>query len=82
MCRHGYNICIEERKLAWEFEQRSVSKGEQEKMGIRYRAAFPKAQAVISQTMQVVCDDVDKAYQAFFRRVKAGETPGYPRFKG
>ena len=26
--------------------------------------------------------DLDKAFQAFFRRVKAGETPGYPRFKG
>lgn len=24
---------------------------------------------------------LDKAFQAFFRRVKAGETPGYPRFK-
>ena len=26
--------------------------------------------------------DLDKAFQAFFRRVKAGEKPGYPRFKG
>jgi putative transposase len=25
---------------------------------------------------------VDLAFQAFFRRVKAGEKPGYPRFKG
>ncbi|MFW5692518.1 MAG: RNA-guided endonuclease InsQ/TnpB family protein, partial [Chloroflexota bacterium] len=25
--------------------------------------------------------DLDKAFQAFFRRIKAGETPGYPRFK-
>jgi putative transposase len=24
---------------------------------------------------------LDKAFQAFFRRLKAGETPGYPRFK-
>ncbi len=24
---------------------------------------------------------LDKAFQAFFRRVKAGETPGFPRFK-
>jgi len=30
----------------------------------------------------VVVSDVDKAFQAFFRRVKNGETPGYPRFKG
>jgi putative transposase len=25
---------------------------------------------------------IDRAFQAFFRRVKAGETPGYPRFQG
>jgi len=82
VCRHWYNMCLEDRKLAWELDQRSVTKGQQEKTGIHYRATFPKAKAVFSQTMQVVCDDVDKAYQAFFRRVKAGETPGYPRFKG
>ena len=35
-----------------------------------------------SHILQVVASDVDKAYQAFFRRVKRGETPGYPRFKG
>jgi len=30
----------------------------------------------------VVVQDLDKSFQAFFRRAKAGETPGYPRFKG
>src|SRR6202012_1857010 len=25
---------------------------------------------------------LDEAFQGFFRRVKAGEKPGYPRFKG
>src|SRR5258707_3975759 len=25
---------------------------------------------------------VERTYQAFFRRVKSGETPGYPRFQG
>ncbi|HEY0607602.1 MAG TPA: transposase, partial [Herpetosiphonaceae bacterium] len=32
--------------------------------------------------LQVVVSDLDNAFSAFFRRVKAGETPGYPRFKG
>jgi putative transposase len=31
--------------------------------------------------LQVAIEDVDRAFQAFFRRVKAGEEPGYPRFK-
>ena len=28
------------------------------------------------------CSRVDRAFQAFFRRVVTGETPGYPRFHG
>lgn len=82
VCRHFYNMCLEDRKLTWEFEQRTVTKSEQERLAIRYRKTFPQAAVVFSQTLQTVVDDLDKAFQAFFRRVKAGETPGYPRFKG
>jgi putative transposase len=82
VCRHFYNMCLEERKLAYELEGRSVRKSDQEKLAVRYRQTFPQAKVVFSQTLQTVADTVDKAFQAFFRRVKAGETPGYPRFKG
>jgi putative transposase len=82
VCRHFYNMCLEERKLAYQLDGRSVKKSDQEKTAIRYRQTFPQAQIVFSQTLQTVCDDVDKAFQAFFRRVQAGEAPGYPRFKG
>src|SRR5260221_6944973 len=82
VCRHWYNMCLEERKLAWELDKRRVRRFDQHQTAVKYRATFPKAQAVFSQTMQVVCGDVDKAFKAFFRRVKAKQTPGYPRFKG
>lgn len=83
VCRHFYNMCLEGRKLAYQSEKRSVSKSEQEKMAIRYRQTFPQAKIVFSQTLQTVIDDLDKAFQSFFRRVKAHEKkPGYPRFKG
>src|SRR4051812_28453957 len=82
VCRHWYNQCLAERKWAWELDQRSISKAQQERIGVYYRKTFPQARIVFSQTMQTVCDDLDKAFQAFFRRVKAGERPGYPRFKG
>jgi putative transposase len=35
-----------------------------------------------SQVLQDAVQRVDRAFQNFFRRVKRGETPGYPRFKG
>lgn len=83
VCRNWYNMCVSERKWAYKLEGRSVAKTQQEKTAIQYRKTFAwAAQGVFSQTFQTVCDDVDKAYQAFFRRVKAGEKAGYPRFKG
>ena len=82
VCRHWYNMCLAERKYAYELEGHRVSKSQQERRAIQYRKTFPQAQIVFSQTMQTVCDDLDKAFQAFFRRVKAGVAPGYPRFKG
>lgn len=42
----------------------------------------PYAKRVHSHVLQAVVQDRDKAFQAFFRRLKADETPGYPRFKG
>jgi putative transposase len=47
-----------------------------------HKANNPYATGIHSHVLQVVVADLDKAFQAFFRRVKAGESPGYPRFKG
>ena len=82
VCRHWYNMCLEEHKLAWELEGRQVTKSEQEAKGKHYRKTFPQAKVVFSQTMQSVADNLDKAFRSFFRRIKAGEKAGYPRFKG
>src|SRR5260370_19897835 len=35
-----------------------------------------------SQVLQDVLRRVKKAYDNFFRRIKEGKTPGYPRFQG
>lgn len=82
VCRSFYNMCLAERKWTWKLEQRSVTKAEQEKTASHYRKTFPQAQVVFSQTLQTVVDDLDKAFKAFFQRLKAGKKPGYPRFKG
>lgn len=81
-CRLFYNSLLEERRDAWQNEQRSVGKYEQMRRVKTYRAQNVYAKRVCSHTLQVVVSDLDKAFQAFFRRVKAGEIPGYPRFKG
>lgn len=45
------------------------------------KGAYPWLAEVDSQALKETCRDLDKAFAAFFRRVKAGQTPGYPRFK-
>jgi putative transposase len=42
---------------------------------------IPELGNVHSQVLQNVVERLDKAYQAFFRRVKIGEKAGFPRFK-
>src|SRR2546427_1449215 len=42
----------------------------------------PEYNEIHSQVLQDVLRRVDKAYKAFFRRIKEGQTPGYPRFHG
>lgn len=81
-CRRWYNVCLAERKDAYESEKRSVGKFEQLAKVKTYRKDNPFAGQVHSHVLQVTTADLDKAFQAFFRRVKAGETPGYPRFRG
>jgi len=81
-CRRFYNDCLAERKTAWEEEQRSVGKTEQLRHVKVYKTTNPWAKTIHSHVLQTVVQDLDKAFDAFFRRVKAGESPGYPRFKG
>ncbi|MFI5335049.1 MAG: RNA-guided endonuclease InsQ/TnpB family protein [Chlamydiales bacterium] len=42
----------------------------------------PEYSDIHSQILQDVLRRVDKAYRSFFRRIKKGQTPGYPRFQG
>jgi putative transposase len=81
-CRWVYNETLATRKNAWEQEQRSISHYDTIKMLPGWKAGKPELNQVYSQVLQEVCTRVDLAFGAFFRRVKAGEKPGYPRFRG
>lgn len=81
-CRHFYNDCLRERKDAYELHGVSISKTEQLRKVKVEKDTSPHALDIHSHILQNVVADLDKAFRAFFRRVKAGEKPGYPRFKG
>lgn len=80
VCRELYNAAIEERREAWRC---GVSIGFKIQSGELpdIKKARPDVRAVYSQVLQNVLHRVDFAFKSFFRRVKKGQTPGYPRFK-
>jgi putative transposase len=82
LCRRLYNSALEQRKLAWEQRRISLSRYQQEAELKDIRAELPEYAAVHSHVLQDVLTRLDRAFQRFFARVKAGETPGYQRFQG
>lgn len=82
-CRHLYNRALAERKDAWEREQRSVTFAAQCATLPAQKRENPYLPAVHSQVLQNVLRRLDRAFDNFFRRVKAGDSKaGYPRFCG
>jgi putative transposase len=81
-CRRWYNACLEERRSAWDERQESIGKYAQLRKVKDHRRGNPYAAQLHSHILQVTTCDLDKAFQAFFRRIKSGEKPGYPRFRG
>ena len=81
-CRALYNAGLEQRITAWQRRRVSLSRCEQEAELKAIRAEFPEYAAIHSHVLQDVLARLDKTYQAFFRRVKAGEKAGFPRFQG
>jgi putative transposase len=81
-CRFLYNSALEERKEAWQRQKVSLSYRYQANELVECKEAFPELNEVHSQVLQDTLRRLDKAFQNFFRRVKNGEKPGYPRFKG
>jgi len=81
-CRWLYNHLLEKRRDAWEQEGTSLSLYQQQETFSILKQERPTLKTVHSQILQNVAVRIDLAFQAFFRRCKAGEKPGYPRFRG
>nr|WSY52588.1 transposase [Streptomyces sp. NBC_00886] len=79
-----YNGALQERRDAWRHTSKTgIKYGDQSAQLKEIRAFDPERQGRWSfSSQQATLRRLDKAFQAFFRRVKAGLTPGYPRFKG
>jgi putative transposase len=82
VCREVYNCMVGWRKQDFEVKGQSPNYYEQKKALPVWKQTHSELRGVHSQTLQDVVKRVDLAFHAFFRRVKSGETAGYPRLKG
>ena len=81
-CRWLYNHLLEQRKNAWKSEKKSISCFDQCNTFRQLKVDQPFLKNIHSQILQNIAMRIDLAFRVFFRRVKHGEKPGYPRFRG
>ena len=80
-CRFVYNKTLEVRRDSWQNEQVSLSRYDTNKLLTDWKQEHGWLHQGHAQAMQDAQKRVDLAFRAFFRRVKTGEKPGYPRFR-
>ncbi len=81
-CRSLYNGALQERRDSYKKLGKSVTCFDQTKALTEIRKELPEFGSVGVAPLRSSLKRLDLAYRAFFRRVKAGKKPGYPRFKG
>lgn len=76
-----WNESLAERRRAWGERKESLGFSAQCKQLTQWRSQSRLLRGINAQSGQVTLKRLDLAFQHFFRRVKNGETPGFPRFK-
>ncbi|WP_253704784.1 RNA-guided endonuclease InsQ/TnpB family protein [Thermus scotoductus] len=83
LCRELYNAALQERRDAYKKAGKSVGLYQQKRYLPQIREELPQYKRVHSQVLQDVLHRVDKAFQGFFRRLKAKKgKAGYPASRG
>jgi putative transposase len=78
-----YNGALQERRDAYRHVSKTTVRYGQQSGQLKEIRAFDPDQARWSfSSQQATLRRLDKAFAAFFRRIKAGDKPGYPRFRG
>lgn len=81
LCRNLYNCCLEQRISVYKHTRKTLSYYDQTYQLPELKLICPEYKIVGSQVLYEVIDRLNKAYMAFFRRIKNDEKVGFPRFK-
>jgi putative transposase len=80
--RELYNAALQERRDAWSHSKTRINYGDQSAQLTEIRGVRPDQAVWSFSSQQATLRRLNKSFQGFFRRVKAGQTAGYPRIKG
>lgn len=80
-CRFVYNHFLAERMEQYKQTGKSPTRFQQDKSLTALKKELEWLREVDATALRAVLQSLDIAYQNFFRRVKQGKKPGYPRFK-
>lgn len=80
-CRYIFNYFLDQRQKQYKETGRSLTRFQQDKELPALKKALTWLKEADSTSLQASLQDLDKAFQNFFRRVKNGEKSGYPHFK-
>lgn len=80
-CKWVYNATLAIRKNTYENEGTGLSLYDTNKLLTQWKKENEWLNVSHSHPLQEAQERVDLAFKNFFRRVKNGENPGYPRFK-
>jgi putative transposase len=81
ICREIYNAALQERRDAWRIRRKHIGYYDQSAEITEVRALRKDVGALHNTVCRDPLQRIDRAFKAFFRRCKSGESPGYPRFK-
>ncbi|KJS15757.1 MAG: hypothetical protein VR69_12115 [Peptococcaceae bacterium BRH_c4b] len=81
-CRVIYNSALADRKNHYYRNGKGLTRIKQQVILKADKEKHDQVKAIHSQVAQEVLFRVERAFNNFFRRVKAGVKPGYPRYKG
>lgn len=80
-CRYVFNYFLARRQEQYRETGKAPTRFQQSKSLTTLKQEYPWLKEADSTSLQATLQDLDTAYQNFFRRVKQGKKPGYPRFK-
>ena len=80
-CRFVFNHFLAERMEQYKQTKKAPTRFQQDKSLTLLKKELEWLREVDATALQASLQSLDAAYQNFFRRVKQGQKPGYPRFK-